>query len=86
MQNYFSTNWQRVIFRNYGLVPTENIAKALKTDAQTIKLEAERLGLKKVEYNPDWLKKGYVTIKNMESGSGESVELTLEGILAKFTC
>jgi len=62
MQNYFSTNWQRVIFRNYGLAPTENIAKALKTDVQTIKLEAERLGLKKVEYNPDWLKKGYVTI------------------------
>ena len=62
MFNCFPTSWQRIVFRNYGLVPTENIAKTLKTDSETIKLSAIALGLGEVEFNPDWLKKGFVTL------------------------
>ncbi len=56
------TSWQAVIFRNYGLVPTENIAKVLSTDVAVIEAEAEKLGLGGVKYNGKWVKSGYITI------------------------
>ena len=62
MYNYFPTQWQKVIFRNYGLVPCENLAKALETTVETVKEQALLLGLGKVEYDPIWLEKGFVTI------------------------
>lgn len=62
MFNCFPTEWQRIVFRNYGLVPVENIAKTLKIDVETVKNSAVALGLGKVEFNPDWLKKGFVTV------------------------
>ena len=58
----FATDWQAVIFRNYGTVKTENLAKVLKTDVETIEREAARLGLSGLTYEPKWKEKGYITI------------------------
>lgn len=58
----FATDWQAVIFKNYGTVKTENLAKVLKTDVATIEKEAARLGLDGRSYNPNWKDKGYITI------------------------
>lgn len=84
--NCFPTQWQRVIFRNYGFVKTENIAKILDTDVDTIILEAERLGLKNQEFNPDWLKKGYVTIirNNWDILPNEQTVVLLETTLKDY--
>ena len=56
------TDWQTVIFRNYGMVPDEALAKVLGTDVQTVRRNAEKLGLKHRNCNADWVKKGFVTI------------------------
>ena len=56
------TSWQTVIYRNYGAVPTENLAKALLTDEKTVVEEAARIGIDCVEFDDAWLKKGFVTI------------------------
>ncbi len=54
--------FQTVIFRNYGMVPTENIAKVIKcSNEQVIKCACD-LGLSEVEYDCNWLKKGFVTV------------------------
>lgn len=58
----FPTRWQAVIFRNYGLIPARNIAKAIGTDIQTVEKEAARLGLNEIEYDSDWFSHGYATI------------------------
>ncbi|MBR3803950.1 MAG: hypothetical protein IKJ14_01205 [Clostridia bacterium] len=58
----FPTKWQAVIFRNYGFVPTEKIAKVLSTEKSVVETEAKRLGLSSVEYNSEWEKSGYITI------------------------
>lgn len=51
-----------MIFRNYSYVPARNIAKVLGTIGAVIEAEARKAGLGKFRYNPDWLKKGFVTI------------------------
>ena len=53
------TSWQTVIYRNYGVVPVENIAKVLLTDEKTVIEEAQRMGIDCVEYDEAWLKKGF---------------------------
>lgn len=58
----YLTAWQKVIFRNYSYVPARNIAKVLGTTEAVIEAEARKTGLGKFRYNPDWLKKGFVTI------------------------
>ena len=58
----FATDWQAVIFRNYGTVPASALAKVLKTDETTVEREAKRLGLDGMEYDPAWKDKGYITI------------------------
>lgn len=58
----FPTEWQTVIFRNYGLVHSARIASVLGCDEETVKLEAERLGLCDTEYEPLWERLGYITI------------------------
>lgn len=58
----FPTAWQAVIYRNYGLVKTQNIANVLNCSAETVELEAKRLGLGSIKYNPMWEEKGYITI------------------------
>ena len=55
----FATDWQAVIFRNFGTVPTEALARLLKTDVQTIEQEACRLGLGGMQYDIAWHDKGY---------------------------
>ena len=61
-ENVFPTKWQTVIFRNYGLVSLDKIAKVLSCDEQTVQREAERLGLQGVEYDKNWEVRGYITI------------------------
>ena len=63
-KNYFPTKWQTVIFRNYGYVATEKIAKTLRCDKTTVEAEARRLGLPQAsgEQWGIWEKRGYITI------------------------
>ncbi|MBQ8395062.1 MAG: hypothetical protein IJX49_05760, partial [Clostridia bacterium] len=58
----FPTNWQTVIFRNYGLVSTDKIAKVLGCDEETVRTEAARLGLGGAQYDPNWEARGYITL------------------------
>lgn len=60
--DWFPTRWQAVIFRNWGKISPERIAKVLKTDQETVTREAERLGLDGIEFLPEWRKRGYLTI------------------------
>lgn len=57
----FPQRWQTVIFRNYGLVSNEKLAKTIGMDEITLEREAKRLGLF-ATYNPVWEKKGYITL------------------------
>ena len=61
-EDNFPTKWQTVIFRNFGFVPNERIAKVLNCSKDTVILEAKRLGLGGVEYDENWEKSGYITI------------------------
>lgn len=60
---HFPAVYQCVIFRNWGLVPTERIAKVLQTDVETLRQCAVQLGLQQEpEVSGDWNTKGYITI------------------------
>ena len=59
---YFPTTWQAVIWRNWGYVPVERIAKAIDTTEENVKNAAKELGLMEVEPDVAWLKRGYLTI------------------------
>ena len=61
-ENNFPTKWQAVIFRNYGLVSTDKIAKTLGCDVERIEKEALRLGLDGVTYDGNWERCGYITL------------------------
>jgi hypothetical protein len=56
------TVWQTVIFRNYGYVRTERIAKTLGCDEKTICAEAKKLGLPDDDFTAEFEKRGYLTI------------------------
>lgn len=56
------TAWQTVIFRNYGYVREERIAAVLSCSAETVRLEAERMGLVDRGYAEDFEKSGYITV------------------------
>ncbi len=57
------TTWQKIIFRNYGIIEEEKIAELIGVDSATLHTEANRLGLEKLAtVNPDWVKKGFVTV------------------------
>ena len=58
----FPTDWQAVIFRNYGYVSCESIARVLACDSDTVRTEAARLGLANVTMHEDFYKRGYITI------------------------
>ncbi len=62
IRDYNLTKWQSVIYRNYGKVPSTNLAKVLCVDVEVIEENAKLLGLGKILYNPEWLEKGFVTI------------------------
>ena len=86
MFNCFPTEWQRIVFRNYGLVPSENIAKALETSVETVEEQAVALGLGKVKYDPVWLKKGFVTIirNNWDILLDEQIILLLDMSMGEY--
>ncbi len=54
--------WQKVIFRNYGMIEDNKIAELIGVDSATLHREIQRLGIASFEYNPDWIKKGFVTV------------------------
>ena len=56
------TAWQTVLLRNFGLVTDQKLADVLGTDAQTVRREAERLGIGRIGYDPNWKKLGYINI------------------------
>ena len=60
--NIFPTKWQAVLFHNYGLVPTKDLAGLLGCDNQTLEEERARLGLEYADFQPVWRKKGYITL------------------------
>ena len=57
----FPQTWQTVIFRNYGLVANERLARTIGADEATLEIEAGRLGLT-ATYNPAWEGRGYITL------------------------
>ncbi|OUS78757.1 hypothetical protein B1748_01390 [Paenibacillus sp. MY03] len=60
---HFPTRMQAVIWRNYGLVPTERIAAVLGATARQIEEVADHMGLKvPQEVDGQWLARGYITI------------------------
>lgn len=60
---YFPTRWQAVVWRNWGYVSVERIAKALATSCEKIREAAEILGLNPEEpVNEAWEKRGFLTI------------------------
>ncbi len=61
-EKQFPQAWQTVIFRNYGYISTDKIAKTLACDEETVVREAARLGLGDVAYDKNWEEKGYLTL------------------------
>lgn len=59
---YFPSHWQAVLFRNWGRVPVERLAKVLKADEEILRREAGRLGLgEALDCDENWLTRGYLT-------------------------
>ena len=58
----FPTDWQAVIFRNYGYVRTERIAAVLGCAPSVIDSEAKRLGLEYIDHSADFESRGYITV------------------------
>ncbi len=58
----FPKPFQTVIFRNYGYIANERIARVLSCDVKTVEDEAKRLGLSRVEYDARWETRGFITI------------------------
>lgn len=79
-QNGFPQKWQQVVFRNYGTVENFKLAKVLKTEEAVIEKEAEKMGLNVIKFNPDWVKKGFVTIvrNNWELLSNNQIRVLLD--------
>lgn len=79
-QNGFPQKWQQVIFRNYGTVENFKLAKVLNTDEKVIEKEAQKMGLDVIKFNPDWVKKGFVTIvrNNWELLSNDKIRVFLD--------
>lgn len=59
---YFPAHWQAVLFRNWGRVPVERLAKLMEADEAALRREAGRLGLDgKLNCDENWLTRGYLT-------------------------
>ncbi len=56
------TRWQTVILRNYGTVHPSTLASVLRTDEETVMREAARLGIERITYRPEWLRRGFISI------------------------
>lgn len=58
----FPCLWQAVLFRNYGMVRLDRLARVLECDENTLQTEALRLGLDNVIYDKQWEEAGYLTL------------------------
>ncbi len=54
--------WQTVLFRNYGMVAPQVLARVLRTEEETVRREAARLGIDGIAYQPAWKKQGYISL------------------------
>ena len=61
-EEIFPQTWQTVIFRNFGLVSTDKIAKTLECDEETVVREAKRIGLSDVQFDGRWESRGFITL------------------------
>lgn len=61
-ESVFPTRWQAVLFRNYGFVPDERLAKVLSCTKEDVLREAKSLGLQNVSFDQRWQTDGYITI------------------------
>lgn len=59
---HFPTRFQAVIFRNWGMVPTDRIAAALNSTVAEVLEHARKMGLESPSNSDIWLKRGYVSI------------------------
>lgn len=61
--DYFPTTWQAVVWRNWGYVPVERIAKILQTSCDNIIKAASDMGLNPHEPVQEiWETRGYLTL------------------------
>ncbi len=61
--DYFPTVWQAIVWRNWGYVPVERIAKTLDTSCENIREAAKGLGLNPEEpVDEIWEKRGFLTL------------------------
>ena len=71
---YFPTQHQAVIFRNWGMIPPDRLARVLKTSEENIRRCAADMGLRPVgSVDPRWLTRGYITIIRQNSMNSVSV-------------
>lgn len=78
---WFPADFQAVIWRNWGLVPSQNIAAALNCTESQLKKSAAELGLDpEAVADPVWPKRGYLTIirKNWHIASYGQIMTLLE--------
>lgn len=60
---HFPSKWQAVLWRLWGLVPFDRLARTLGMTEEELKKEGERLGLSlSVTVDGSWLEKSYLTI------------------------
>lgn len=61
---HFPTRFQAFIWRNWGLLPIEKLARVLRTSVQSVLSSALELGLPEWKKNPQvpWLERGFITI------------------------
>ncbi|MBP5467384.1 MAG: hypothetical protein J6Y43_07490, partial [Clostridia bacterium] len=74
------TPWQKVIFRNYGTVKTSLIGKVIGLSESEVILNAEKLGLNGIKYEPLWREKGFVTVirNNWDILPNDKIAILLE--------
>ena len=61
--NYFPTKIHALVFRLWKMIPSEKIAKSLKTTPENIRAVAKSMGLLEEGNNfTNWLERGYITI------------------------
>lgn len=79
MSKWFPTAWQQVVYRNFGTVENARLANVLRMDEETLVLQAKKMGLEQISYNPDWLTKGFVTIirNNWDILTEEQIQMLL---------
>ena len=60
---HFPAKWQAALWRLWGIVPPERLAKVLKAPEEVLEREAEALGLPfSPKTDPAWLERSYLTV------------------------